>query len=65
MKIAIKLGDREGEGRAYGNLGNSYHSLGDPREATEYHEKHLKIAIEFGDREGEGRTYGNLGSAYH
>ena len=24
LKIAIEIGDRAGEGRAYGNLGNAY-----------------------------------------
>ena len=64
MNIAIEIGDRAGEGGAYGNLGNAYWSLGDYREANEYHEKVLKIAIEIGDRSGEGATYGNLGNAY-
>ena len=56
LKIAIEIGDRAGEGRAYGNLGNAYSSLGDFRKAIEYHEKHLKIAIESGDRDGEGHS---------
>ena len=46
MKIAKEIGDRAGEGRAYGNLGNAYQSLGDYQKAIEYHEKHLKIAKE-------------------
>ena len=54
MKIAKEIGDRAGEGRAYGNLGNAYDSLGDYQKAIEYHEKHLKIAKEIGDRAGEG-----------
>ncbi|XP_044169006.1 tetratricopeptide repeat protein 28-like [Acropora millepora] len=58
------MGDRAGEGRAYGNLGIAYNSLGDFRKAIEYHEKDLKIAIEFGDRAREGLAYGNLGIAY-
>ena len=64
MKIAIEIGDRAGEGGAYGNLGIAYKSLGDFRKAIEYHEKRLKIAIEIGDRAGEGGAYGNLGNAY-
>ena len=64
MKIAIEIGDRAGEGAAYGNLSNAHQSLGDYRKAIEYHEKRLKIAIEIGDRAGEGRAYGNLGNAY-
>ena len=64
LKIAIEIGDRAGEGAAYGNLGNAYQSLGDYRKAIEYHEKDLKIAIEISDRAGEGGAYGNLGNAY-
>ncbi|XP_044170136.1 tetratricopeptide repeat protein 28-like [Acropora millepora] len=64
LEIAIEVGNRVGEGSAYGNLGSAYQSLGDFRKAIEYHEKHLKIAIEVGDRVGEGNAYGNLGNAY-
>ena len=64
MKIAAEIGDRAGEGRAYGNLGNAYQSLGDYRKAIEFHEKQLKIAKEIGDQAGEGRAYANLGTAY-
>ena len=46
LKIAIEIGDRGGEGRAYGNLGCAYWSLGDYRKSIQYHEKDLKIAIE-------------------
>ena len=28
LKIAIEIGDRAGEGRAYGNLGNAYRLTG-------------------------------------
>ena len=42
--IAKDVGDRAGEGRAYCNLGNAYHSLGDFQRAIEYHEKHLNIS---------------------
>ena len=64
MKITKEIGhgDRGGEGRAYGNLGACYQSLGDSQKSIEYHEKHLKIAIEIGDRRGEGAAYGNLGN---
>ena len=62
LKIAKEIGDRDGEGRAYGNLGTTCESAGDYRKATECHEKHLQIAIEIGDRAGEGRAYGNLGT---
>ncbi|XP_044173461.1 tetratricopeptide repeat protein 28-like, partial [Acropora millepora] len=65
LKIAKEIGDRAGEGRAYGNLGNAYQLLADYQKAIEYHERDLKIAKEIGDRAGEGRAYGNLGNPYH
>ena len=54
------MGDREGEGAAYGNLGNALYSLSDHRKAIEYHEKALKFAIEIGNCAVEGGAYGNL-----
>ena len=64
MKNAIEIGDRAGEGRAYGNLGNGYKSLGDYRKAIECIKKDMKIAVYIRDRAAEGRTYGSLGNAY-
>ena len=64
LKIAKEIGDRAGEGRAFGNLGIAYKSLGDYQKAIKYHEKDLKIAKEIGDRAGEGRAYGNIGNPY-
>ena len=64
LKIAIEIGDRAGEGRAYGYLGNAYFLLSDFRKAIEYHEKELKIAIEIGDRANEGVSFHNIGNVY-
>ena len=58
------MGDRAGEGAAYCNLGNAYHSLRNFEEDVEYHNQHLAIAKEVGDRAGQGRAYCNLGNAY-
>ena len=65
LKIAKEIGDRAQEGRAYGDLGNAYWSLGHYQKAIEYHENRLKIAKEIGDRAGEGAAYAHLGSAYN
>ena len=43
------MGDRLGEGSAYGSLGNEHSNLGDFETAIKYNELHLKIAIEFGN----------------
>jgi len=64
LTIAKEVGDRAGEGRAYGNLGNAYHSLGDFKQAIEYHMLVLTIAKEVGDRAGEGGAYCNLATTY-
>jgi hypothetical protein len=58
------VGNRTGEGQAYGNLGNAYVSLGDYSKPMEYHAEHLTIANEVDDWAGEGMTYGNIGNAY-
>jgi tetratricopeptide (TPR) repeat protein len=63
LAIAKEVGDRAGEGMAYGNLGNAYCSLGDFSQAIAYHAQHLAIAKEVGDRAGEGMACGNLGNA--
>ena len=54
LKFSKEVGDRTGEGKAYGKLGNTYYGLGDFQKAKEYHERHLKISKEVGDRAGEG-----------
>ncbi|XP_066015061.1 tetratricopeptide repeat protein 28-like [Pocillopora verrucosa] len=64
LKQAKEVGDKHGEGNAYGSLGNAYFSLGDFKKAIEYHNLHLKIAKEVGDKHGEGGAYGSLGNAY-
>ena len=55
------MGDRAGEGKAYGNLGNAYWLHGDFSEAIEHHTQGLTIAQEVGNRAGEGLTCNNLG----
>jgi tetratricopeptide (TPR) repeat protein len=51
-------------GRACGNLGNCYDSMGQYRKAIELHQEDKKIAEEVGDRAGVGRACGNLGNCY-
>ena len=50
LSIAKEIGDKAGEGGAYGNLGNAYRSLGDFKQAIKYHNQRLSIAKEIGDK---------------
>ena len=58
------MGDRAGEGVAYGNLGSAYGSQEDFSKAIKHHTQDLAIATEVGNRAGESVAYANLGSAY-
>ena len=55
--VCLVLGDKHGEGSAYGSLGNAYFSLGDFKKAIEYYNLDLKIAKEVGDKYSEARAY--------
>ncbi|MEG4030806.1 MULTISPECIES: CHAT domain-containing tetratricopeptide repeat protein [unclassified Microcoleus] len=65
MAIAREIKDRQSEGVALGNLGNTYFSLGDYAKAIEYAQQWLAIAREIKDRPSEGRALGHLGNAYN
>ncbi|MGA2410745.1 MAG: tetratricopeptide repeat protein [Candidatus Binataceae bacterium] len=64
VDAARKLGDRQGEGYASGNLGSALSSVGEHRCAIEFLEKSLAIKREIADHQGEANTLGNLGIAY-
>ena len=64
LSIAKELGDRAGEGSAYGNLANDYQSLGDFKESVKYHNQHLIIAKELGDKAGEETACYSLGADF-
>ena len=61
LASAKQLDDRAGEWQAYGNIGNSYFSMGNFSRAIEYHTQCLATTNEVGDRAGEAGAYGNLG----
>ena len=42
MFIALEVGDRVGEGQAYGNLARAYKCLGQLEKAVEFYQKYLK-----------------------
>jgi len=64
LEIAMDIGDVEGEGRAYGNIGIVHQSLGYYKLALEYYNKRLEIALKNKYVDGEGRAYGNIGIVY-
>lgn len=59
-----ELGDRGAQGRACGNLGNTYYLLGDFEAAIQHHQERLSIAKEFGDKPAERRANSNLGNSH-
>jgi tetratricopeptide (TPR) repeat protein len=62
--IALEVGDRRAEGRAYGRLGDVFHSLGEHQRAIEHYEQLLAIAREVGDSDGERLVCSDLGDAH-
>lgn len=64
LKLMRELGDRGAQGRACGNLGNTYYLLGDFEAAIEHHQERLRIAKEFGDKAAERRANSNLGNSH-
>ena len=64
LELMRTLGDSAAQGRACGNLGNTYYLLGDFQKAIFYHNERLKIAREFGDKPAERRANSNLGNSH-
>ncbi|XP_032623451.1 G-protein-signaling modulator 1 isoform X5 [Chelonoidis abingdonii] len=59
------IGDRIGEAKASGNLGNTLKILGQFDEAIVCCQRHLEISQEQGDKVGEARALYNIGNVYH
>lgn len=64
LKTAKQDGDRAGEGKACGNLGGAYCSLGEFKAAIDYCERQLQIAKELSDNYEQAKAYCNLGIAH-
>ncbi len=64
LQISLAIGDHQGEGTTFYNLGIVYSYIGEYQKAIEYHEQALVILREIGDRQGEGTTFYNLGMVY-
>ncbi|EHH56978.1 hypothetical protein EGM_06516 [Macaca fascicularis] len=65
LLLARTIGDRMGEAKASGNLGNTLKVLGRFDEAAVCCQRHLSIAQEQGDKVGEARALYNIGNVYH
>ncbi|XP_018114863.1 G-protein signaling modulator 2 S homeolog isoform X5 [Xenopus laevis] len=65
LTLARTIGDRLGEAKASGNLGNTLKVLGNFEEAVLCCECHLEISRELYDKVGEARALYNLGNVYH
>ncbi|XP_061119246.1 G-protein-signaling modulator 1b [Conger conger] len=65
LTLARTIGDRIGEGKASGNLGNTLKILGRFDEAGVCCQRHLDISQEQGDRVGEARALYNIGNVFH
>ena len=64
LKTAKQDGDRAGEGKACGNLGGVYCSLGEFKAAIDYCKRQLQIAKELSDNYEQAKAYCNLGIAH-
>ncbi|XP_043466982.1 G-protein-signaling modulator 2 isoform X1 [Leptopilina heterotoma] len=64
LKLMREFCDSAAQGRACGNLGNTFYLLGDFQQAIFYHNERLKIAREFGDKAAERRANSNLGNCH-
>jgi cytochrome c2 len=64
VAIAKEVGDRAGEGGAYGNLGNAYLAQGAFSEAIEHNTQQLAIAQEADDGAGKCQACTSLGGCH-
>jgi CHAT domain-containing protein/tetratricopeptide (TPR) repeat protein len=64
LQLYRELKNRQGEGRALGNLGLVYRFLGNAAKAIEYAQQSLAIVREIKDRQGEVMVLNHLGNAY-
>ena len=58
----VKLGDRDGVGFAYGNMGQLCQSCGQGIKALDYFKKSLNIAVEQGNLARQATVHGNIGA---
>lgn len=59
------MGDKSGEAKSSGNLGNTLKVMGRFDEAVICCKRQLEISKALEDQQGEGRALYNLGNVYH
>lgn len=59
------MGDKLGEAKSSGNLGNTLKVMGRFDEAIVCCKRHLELSRELDDKLSEGRALYNLGNVYH
>ncbi|CAG5117419.1 unnamed protein product, partial [Candidula unifasciata] len=64
LAVAKNLGDREGECRAYGNLGSAYFTKGHYKESLANHRFQLVLAMKLKDRSVAASALSSLGHVY-
>lgn len=65
LQIAEETNNPTCQGRAYGNLGLTYESLGTFERAVVYQEQHLSIAAQMNDLVAKTVSYSSLGRTHH
>ncbi|KAG1933484.1 G-protein-signaling modulator [Pimephales promelas] len=65
LTLTRSTGDRLGEAKASGNLGNTLKVLGRFDEAVVCCQRHLDITRELGDKVGQARALYNFGNVFH
>jgi serine/threonine protein kinase/tetratricopeptide (TPR) repeat protein len=64
LRIAQRIGDRNGEALALNSMGNAWAFADDPAKALEHYERTLAIARENGERGMECIAIGNIAAGY-
>jgi len=65
LRAARALKNRRSERNFLGNVGNTYHGLGQEAKAIVHYQTVIRMSNEMGDHQSKGGYLGNLGNAYH
>ncbi|MEC7985169.1 MAG: tetratricopeptide repeat protein [Myxococcota bacterium] len=65
LDFGRQMGDKRLEARILGNMGNVYHSKGEPQKALQHFQEGKALAADIGLKRTEAIFTGNTGNAYH